>query len=848
MVFTESAYGQVPVPESATQPATLALTPPKLVTFVEAIYPAAAKAAQQQADVDLSLTIDATGKVTLAQAITPVGHGFDEAAVEAAQQFVFEPAKRGNQAIPARIRYRYQFVLATAPVPTTGEMEGQIRARDSDQVIAGARISLLDQDGTPLYSTTSDGAGKFRFQDLSPGRVQVQLVAPNGTVQLATEEVTAGDITQLIYRMELNKPQKGGAPIDFGATATIQAPPREVTKRSLSGEELLRVAGTRGDPLNAIEYMPGVGRSPEAEFIIIRGSSPMDSEVQFEGTPVYRLYHFGGLTSFVQPRLLDQIDLYPGNFSARYGRKMGGIVDVGIRDPKTDHLHGMLDINLIDSSFLLEGPINQNWSFALAAKRSYIDLFIRKLIPKDEVRITTAPVYWDYQAILAYKPSRDDRFRAMVYGSYDDLTLILANPIENDPTIRGGLSSNTAFHRAQLTWEHHYNPSIEHEIHLSTGPFKFAQSVGPEVGIMIPGYEGFLRSEWRARIRDQFRLIAGLDVEYHWFKFDYHGPKPKPLDGDPETFGPLTGQSTVALKNNFGIWRAAAYLEAIWQPTPWLSLVPGGRVDYLDDVQRWTFDPRITARAQVAPRTMLKGGVGLFSQAPNGIESLPVLGNPHLRPARAEHYSAGLEQDLGLRWKITAEGFYKRLKQVSVSSPIPGENLNNDGIGRIYGTEVSAKLRGTAKSSGFLSYTLSRSERNDHGKEWRLFNWDQTHILTLAGSYQLGRSWEVSGTFRYVTGNPLTPAVGSIYNANTDTYKPLYGAINSGRSNDFHRLDLRIEKRWTIGAGNIAAYLDVQNTYNRRNEEGRSYNYNYTQSGVISGLPILPSLGVRGEI
>ena len=175
---------------------------------------------------------------------------------------------------------------------------------------------------------------------------------------------------------------------------------------------------------------------------------------------------------------------------------------------------------------------------------------------------------------------------------------------------------------------------------------------------------------------------------------------------------------------------------------------------------------------------------------------------------------------------------------------MPGENLNNDGIGRIYGAEASAKLRPTAKSSGFLSYTLSRSERN----EWRRFNWDQTHIFTVAGAYRLGRGWDLSGTFRYVTGNPITPVVSSIYNANIDTYKPVYGAINSARSTDFHRLDLRVEKSWRVKSGSIAAYLDVQNVYNRHNEEGRSYNYNFTQSGVISGLPLIPSLGIRGEL
>ena len=62
------------------------------------------------------------------------------------------------------------------------------------------------------------------------------------------------------------------------------------------------------------------------------------------------------------------------------------------------------------------------------------------------------------------------------------------------------------------------------------------------------------------------------------------------------------------------------------------------------------------------------------------------------------------------------------------------------------------------------------------------------------------------------------------------------------------RLDVRLEKTWHPKSASIAAYLDVQNAYNRQSEEGRTYNYNFTQSGVVPGLPIIPSLGVRGEI
>jgi TonB family protein len=850
MVIGYPARGEDAAPAgTVAAPTANALTPPKLMTFVDASYPAEAKAAGLQAAVELEMTIDATGKVTDVRAVAPVGNGFDEAAVEAARKFVFEPARRGDRAIPARIRYRYVFELPAepAPVPTTGELEGRVLARGQDQVVAGVVVTLVSADGQIKLTAVSDASGGFRFQALAPGRFHVRLAGADRAALSADEDVAAGELTSVTYRMEAARPASEAAALEFGATATIEAPPREVTKYSMSAAELVRMAGTRGDPLRAIEYMPGVGRSAQAE-IIIRGSSPADSEVQFEGAPVYRLYHFGGLTSFVQPRLLDKIDLYPGNFSARFGRKVGGIVDVGVRDPRTDGLHGLIDVNLLDSSLLVEGPISRNWSFAVAARRSYFDLFIDKLVPKDTAQLTAAPVYWDYQAMVTYKPSSADRFRAMFYGSYDDLKLILANPADADPSVRGGLGQKTEFHRAQLTWQHKYNDAIEHQIDVSTGPFAFDVQVGPDLKIQIPGYEGFLRSEWRARLSDGLRLIGGLDLAYNWFDFTFKGPPAGQVDGDPSASGPLTGRQLVELHDTFGFLRPAAYLEAVWQMVPRLTVVPGARVDYLSDVDRWTFNPRLTGRFQLTATTTIKGGVGLFSQAPSGSESLPSLGNPNLRPAQAQHYGLGVEQEIGGRLKLTVDGFYKRLSDLIVNSPVPGEHLNNDGIGRIYGGEASAKLRPTAKSSGFLSYTLSRSERNDHGQDWRLFNWDQTHILTLAGAYRLGRGWDLSATFRYVTGNPITPVVGSIYDARTDTYRPIYGAVNSERSNAFHRLDLRVEKTWRVRSGSIAAYLDVQNAYNRHNEEGRAYNFDYSEVGVISGLPLVPSLGLRGEI
>jgi TonB family protein len=104
----------------ATSPAAAsaaALTPPRLLTFVPAARPAEAADVTEEVSVELSLSIDRAGAVTDAAVVRGAGRGFDEAAVAAARGFVFAPARRGDVAIPVRIRYRYVFVLDKAPPP-----------------------------------------------------------------------------------------------------------------------------------------------------------------------------------------------------------------------------------------------------------------------------------------------------------------------------------------------------------------------------------------------------------------------------------------------------------------------------------------------------------------------------------------------------------------------------------------------------------------------------------------------------------------------------------------------------------------------------------------------------------
>jgi iron complex outermembrane receptor protein len=94
-----------------------AVTPPSLVKRVEPIFPVEAVAAARSAEVILTVTINATGAVTDVGVLTSGGGEFDQAAVAAVKQWIFNPATQEGLAVASRIRVPITFVATPPPVP-----------------------------------------------------------------------------------------------------------------------------------------------------------------------------------------------------------------------------------------------------------------------------------------------------------------------------------------------------------------------------------------------------------------------------------------------------------------------------------------------------------------------------------------------------------------------------------------------------------------------------------------------------------------------------------------------------------------------------------------------------------
>lgn len=857
-----AALASSPASAQPAQPAVPAkpapkLVPPKVLRDDGAVYPRQAidDKVKTPVTVVLVLDIDAAGAVTGATVETPAGHGFDEAAVEAAKKMTFEPATKDGVPIPARIKHKYEFT------PPPARFVGKIVDDKTGAPLPGVRVTATDTATGAASSATTGPDGAFALDKLPAGTYRLSVEAEGYTAQQFDEGINPAEETRLSLRLAkvvVEPPPQAadaGAPpppapdiIDIEVKGV--RPPREVTKRTLDQRELSRIPGTNGDALRAIQNLPGVARAPGlAGLLIVRGSAPNQTNIFVDGTLVPLAYHFGGLSSVIPTEMLEKIDFYPGNFSAYYGRVIGGIVDVGVKDSgvtKEKPIRALAQADLIDARMLFEAPIaDTGWKLTLAGRRSYVDTWLKPVLEQTGAGVTTAPVYYDYQAMVQRDFGKKQSLRFFFFGSDDRLNLLINSVNGSNPGLGGGVSLGTAFYRFQTRYTNKLSDDVDFRLMAAAGKDAIQFELG-EIFFTLSSWPITLRTELSNKVASGVRNNVGLDMLYVPYEVDVRAPPP-PRPGEPPP-GPFGSRPPLRATDEDAIYRPAIYDELELTPFRGTRIVPGVRLDYSKDTRTWDLQPRMVVRQDLHggyPRTTLKGGAGRFAQPPQPQETNRVFGVPGLTSQRANHYSAGFEQEITRNVELSMEGFYRQLDALVV------QRQGNTGTGRAFGLETLLRYKPDSRFFGFLAYTLSRSVLQDTPSEpERLFNFDQTHILTMLGSYRLGRGWEIGARFRLVSGNLRTPQSYGFYDATVGAYVPLQDFPPFGvRNPAFHQLDVRVDKTWIFkGGSKFAMYLDILNIYNHGNVEGVSYNYNQTRSTFATGLPILPSFGLRAEL
>lgn len=864
--------------ESGAEPeAVKRLTPPKLHKFVEAVYPADKQAAGIEAKVVLSIEVSENGKVGNVEVVGSAGPDFDAAALAAAKQFEFEPATMDGVAIPVKIQYAYKFVVKEVMVSLGPQInfEGVVMDRFTKVPSRGVKVKILDAG----VETSTDQDGAFAFTDLPAGKHIVEL-ASRELVTIKTEEViTRGKKKSVKYMVEAKED-------DVDEEAVVRAPriKKEVVETRVRTEEAKRVPGTQGDTLKVVQNLPGVGRSAFGSgALIVWGAAPQDTRVNVDGVEIPVLYHVGGMRSTINSDLVRSIDLSPGSFGAEYGRGLGGLVRIELQDPSREGVHGYVAADVMDVSGMVSAAITPNLRVAVAGRQGYLDQTLKAVVSNDVGDFFPIPRYDDYQARAALTLGKDEELTATFLASDDHLRRTVPS---SDPSAVKTQDTNVLYRRFIVRYTRllpdgssiAFTPSFGYDSNQSLWNFG-----GTPLLLNVDAWQYAARASYRRRVGSSITLSMGLDFQGRSTSAERLGSINLPArEGDITVFGQPPGNDLAVDNWKINTLASAPYAFAEISLgrltiTPGLRFEPTvidgnlrnphsykapdlgySRIDLPKNpwgslgILAWMPNPRISLAYRATSKMTLTAGGGVYGQPPQVEDLSPVFGNPNLTSSSAVHVSGG--GSYKLRGTLTLEtiAFYKQLYDLvarnALTSPPVGQALEQTGKGRSYGGQLLLRQELAKGFFGWLSYSLIRSERKDRDRSnWRLFDYDQTHVLAALASYEIGRGIQAGVRFRYTTGAPRTPVVGAYFNAMAAQYEPIYGAQNSIRLPAFYSLDIRVEKAFVLSRIKANAFADVQNITNRKNPEEIIYSADFSKRDYITGLPVLAVAGARVE-
>ncbi|HTB59475.1 MAG TPA: TonB family protein [Polyangia bacterium] len=816
---------------------------PALVHFVPAVYPPDAEAAGIAGSVTFSIVIDEKGAVGAVRVLDPGPHpGFAPAAEAAVKQFQFSPAVIGGKPTAVEIEYRYDFVLKRAPPPPPPtekpvSLIGRVIERGTRSPVVAATVEAADA------TAETDTDGRFALRGLPVGPVKVRIVSSAHHNLAIDEVIEAGKVKEVEYRM--NRKRYGA----FESVVRGARERKEVAVHEVSVDELTTVPGTQGDVLKVIQDFPGVARAPFGlGLLIVRGSAPQDTVVYMDGVQIPLLFHFLALTAVINSDVISGLDFFPGNFSPYYGNAMGGAVEIHTRDPKHEW-HGAGHVDLYDGAAMLEGPVGDG-SFFASVRRSWVDEVLKLVVPHG---LTVAPVFYDYQVKYVHS-LLGGQGSLFAFGSRDALDILDSN------TARV-LSFNSViqFQRLAASWKRGFSHHWRNDVVLSLGYDETNNEAVNAIEADATTWSVNLRDTLTYQPSDRLTIQMGIDSSLRHFSYDLLLP-PFEQAGAAFSNGGLAANppQNQAASGNFAQPGLFAYADVALGPR--LRVQPGLRLDgnsRITNGSAFWLDPRLSMFFTAGPKTVLKAAVGLYSEAPQPQDlSATQFGNPELTYQRSFQYSVGVDQklpdDVNLGVTLYDKYMYQLVTPTDALSPTGQPlNLSNLGKGRSYGMEVLLRRQIMRGFYGWVAYTLSRTTRLDDPSlmtgGYHLYDFDQTHILTVIASYQTEHNWTFGTRLRYTSGDPYTPFVNGIFNANNASYTCIPGNPDTARAAGFFQADIRIDRRFVYDKWSFTPYLDIQNVTNRANAEAQFPNYNCQGYATLTGLPIFPTLGLRAE-
>lgn len=699
-------------------------------------------------------------------------------------------------------------------------ISGTISDSSSNETLIGVNVFI---PSLKIGTTTNE----YGFYSLSLPKGDYEIEISYVGFQTIKQNISLSQNTKINQSLTGNSENLEEVVITTNSRASIRKPEMSVNKLSIETIKKMPVVLGEVDVLKSILLLPGVTNAGEgASGFNVRGGGADQNLILLDEATIYNSSHVFGFFSVFNSDAIKDLKLYKGGIPSRFGGRASSVLDVYQKDGNSKNFHMNGGIGLISSRLLAEGPIvKDKGSFLIAGRGSYAHLFL-KLSDNDNTAY-----FYDMNAKLNYKLNENNNLYFSGYFGRD--VFGIADSFENT---YGNSTLN-------LRWNHLFSDQLFSNFSMIYSDYYYGLKldlVGFDFDLGIKNYN--LKYDFKHYISDKIKLNYGLNAIYY--------------DFNPGTIKP-TGNNSGINYQQFEkkyAFEPAAYLEAEHNVSDKISLMYGFRyslfyrlgesnvniyennqaVNFNEDFQIYekatpigskhygkneviqsfnNLEPRAAVSFAVNDNESLKMSYNRMTQylqlISNTSSPTPLdiwtPSDQFIKPQIADQFAFGYFRNFkNDAYSLEVETFYKdiknRLDYIDGADLIANKSIEQiilNGKMRSYGLEVMFK-KNTGKFSGWISYTLSRSEQQTPGRnanelginygKWYRSAYDKTHNIAITSAYDLNEKWSFGANFALQSGQPVTYPNGQYQYLGITI--PSYGARNEDRLPAYHHLDI----------------------------------------------------------
>ena len=773
---------------------------------------------------------------------------------------------------PSRIVFIFYLLVNTL---LSQSINGFVREESSGEPISYANVFLSN---TVLGAATSRD-GYFVITDVPKGEYEFNVTMIGYSVY--KEKISVSDTASI--RLEIRLKEEVIETSEILVTAERQKFERaiESSQISLDLREINSVpAFIEPDIFRTLQMLPGVQTSSDfSSALYVRGSTPDQNLIMLDGIAIYNPYHLGGIFSTFNTDAIKEADFHAGGFPARYGGRMGAVLNIINREGNANKVTGMANISLISSKALLEGPIptwkGMKGSWMISGRRTYFDRVIDALkIPigrkaDGSNSYFQFPYYfYDYQIKANIDINQDHRLTySRFYGddvldyAYDESETYSNSDVNVKQDFDFGIDWPWGNKTNGLTWRWIVSPEIIAKTFISSSRYRFNFNLG------FNQRDTYTYSDSTVVVFQNidysiFDIINDntIETEVTWKAAENHevtgGFQVKDVDYDLginislETQDSTFSFMPLSLKNNTR--EVSIFLQDRWNYSDKFKFQLGVRGTDYNLHDKFYLDPRIGMKYHYNSDIALKLNWGVYHQflttANNQDENLRLvelwLGIPEDKKASvSQHLISGIEymspKNIFYRLELYNKTF-DNLLTVKQENPNTVEGSSTDSTlnefwdtkGNSWGAEFLLK-KSSGRLNGWVGYTYAEANYYNEPSGWHHPNFDRTHTLNIIMNYDLTPEIQINYGLTRSSGNPYTKILGRVYdwqqNLDSDTYwypvdSYIIGEKNTERYDKYFRVDVGMtRKKGNLFGLNYDTYWQIMNVTKHLNVLSYAY-------------------------